>query len=291
MTSDGSVTAAVTDAKNVFNGNMNGVTGYTLSSFTATVTKTGIVLTVQRAVLGDRPGRVSENSRFQHHPGDRKFVVNGISAALPRLLPDARRVGFDGPAVHQRRANAAGRDQSGQLFAISERLHLRLPFHVAKRLRQFQPEVQHQRLLPGIHPVPQRRKFRQYAGDRLFHRRNQRMHSIARRRRRLCGDATIRHGERQQESDQSIPDRPLSVHSKSLRLFSADEQHQRLDYQFQHDQLRGGQSCKPARYRGQFEPRLGRHAFRKCLSDDELADYECRGRQLRRKIRCLTCSW
>lgn len=44
MTSDGSVTAAVTDAQNVFNGNMNGVTGYTLSSLTATVTKTGIVL-------------------------------------------------------------------------------------------------------------------------------------------------------------------------------------------------------------------------------------------------------
>jgi Flp pilus assembly protein TadG len=45
MTSDGSVTAAVTDAQNVFDGNMHGVTGYTLSSFTATVTKTGIVLT------------------------------------------------------------------------------------------------------------------------------------------------------------------------------------------------------------------------------------------------------
>jgi len=44
MTGDGSVTAAVTDAKNVFNGNMNGVTGYTLSSLTATVTKTGILL-------------------------------------------------------------------------------------------------------------------------------------------------------------------------------------------------------------------------------------------------------
>lgn len=45
MTTDGSVTAAVTDATNVFNGNMNGVTGYTLSSFAATVTKTGIKLT------------------------------------------------------------------------------------------------------------------------------------------------------------------------------------------------------------------------------------------------------
>lgn len=44
MTSNGSVAAAVTDAKNVFNANMNGIGGYTLSSLTATVTKTGIKL-------------------------------------------------------------------------------------------------------------------------------------------------------------------------------------------------------------------------------------------------------
>ena len=39
MTGDGSVTAGVTDANNVFDGNMNGVTGYTNLSRTSTVTK------------------------------------------------------------------------------------------------------------------------------------------------------------------------------------------------------------------------------------------------------------
>ena len=44
MTSNGSVPAGVTDANNVFNGNMSGITGYTLVSLTSTVTKTGSLL-------------------------------------------------------------------------------------------------------------------------------------------------------------------------------------------------------------------------------------------------------
>lgn len=44
MTSDGSVAAAVTDANKIFNGNVSGLTGYTLTSLTTTVTKTGIKL-------------------------------------------------------------------------------------------------------------------------------------------------------------------------------------------------------------------------------------------------------
>lgn len=44
MTSDGSVAAAIADANKIFNGNVNGVTGFTLSSLTSTVTKTGIKL-------------------------------------------------------------------------------------------------------------------------------------------------------------------------------------------------------------------------------------------------------
>jgi Flp pilus assembly protein TadG len=45
MTSDGTVTAGQTDAINVFNGNINGVTGANVAAPTATVTKTGIKLT------------------------------------------------------------------------------------------------------------------------------------------------------------------------------------------------------------------------------------------------------
>jgi Flp pilus assembly protein TadG len=41
MTTDGSVAAAVTDATNVFNGNMSGVTGFTGMTVTPTVTKAG----------------------------------------------------------------------------------------------------------------------------------------------------------------------------------------------------------------------------------------------------------
>lgn len=45
MTSDGSIASGVTDATNIFNANMNGVTGYTLTSATPTVTKSGSTIT------------------------------------------------------------------------------------------------------------------------------------------------------------------------------------------------------------------------------------------------------
>ena len=44
MTSDGSIAAGVTDATKIFNGNMSGVSGYTLNSMSAVVTKTGGVV-------------------------------------------------------------------------------------------------------------------------------------------------------------------------------------------------------------------------------------------------------
>src|SRR6204780_1930309 len=45
MASNGPVPAGATDANNVFNGNMSGITGLTLVSLTSTVTKTGATLT------------------------------------------------------------------------------------------------------------------------------------------------------------------------------------------------------------------------------------------------------
>ncbi len=44
MTSDGTVSAGVTDANNIFNGNVSGVPGYTSLSLTTTVTKTKAIL-------------------------------------------------------------------------------------------------------------------------------------------------------------------------------------------------------------------------------------------------------
>src|SRR5579872_3306715 len=41
MTSDGVIDVGNTDAKNIFDGNMNGVSGYTLNSLTPLVQKTG----------------------------------------------------------------------------------------------------------------------------------------------------------------------------------------------------------------------------------------------------------
>jgi Flp pilus assembly protein TadG len=45
MTSDGPIPAGVTDATKIFNGNMSGVTGYTLNSMTPVMTKTGSTVT------------------------------------------------------------------------------------------------------------------------------------------------------------------------------------------------------------------------------------------------------
>ena len=45
MTVDGPIPAGVTDAANIFNANMSGVTGFTLNSVTPVVTKTGSAIT------------------------------------------------------------------------------------------------------------------------------------------------------------------------------------------------------------------------------------------------------
>jgi Flp pilus assembly protein TadG len=83
MTTDGSVTAAVTDANNVFNGNMNGVTGFTGLTETATVTKTGARLVSQVTFSANVP------TVFMNALGWTNMTVSGSSsssAALPLYL-------------------------------------------------------------------------------------------------------------------------------------------------------------------------------------------------------------
>jgi len=55
MTSDGAIQAGVTDAQNIFDANMTGVTGYTLNSRTPTVTKSGSTVTSTLAFSASIP--------------------------------------------------------------------------------------------------------------------------------------------------------------------------------------------------------------------------------------------
>ena len=55
MTGNGSVAAGVTDANNVFNANMNGITGYQNLVRSITVTKTGIKLAATVTYTADVP--------------------------------------------------------------------------------------------------------------------------------------------------------------------------------------------------------------------------------------------
>jgi Flp pilus assembly protein TadG len=83
MTSDGSVAAAVTDANNVFNGNINATTGYTNLSLNSTVTKTGPKLNSTVSFSADVP------TTFMQVAGFQKLTVSGVSkssASLPLYL-------------------------------------------------------------------------------------------------------------------------------------------------------------------------------------------------------------
>jgi hypothetical protein len=55
MTGDGPIPAGVTDATNIFNANMSGVTGYTLNSMTPVMTKTGSTITSTLQFSADIP--------------------------------------------------------------------------------------------------------------------------------------------------------------------------------------------------------------------------------------------
>src|ERR1700737_3851801 len=81
MTGDGSVAAGVTDANNVFDGNMSAITGYTNLSRTSTVTKTGIKLTSNVQFSADVP------VVFMKVIGYQKLTVTGTSASAASLPP------------------------------------------------------------------------------------------------------------------------------------------------------------------------------------------------------------
>jgi Flp pilus assembly protein TadG len=81
MTSDGPIPAGVTDANNIFNGNMSGVTGYTLNSVTPAVTKTGIKITSNVQFSADVP------TMFLGVMGKSTMTVGGSSTSTVSLPP------------------------------------------------------------------------------------------------------------------------------------------------------------------------------------------------------------
>src|SRR5437762_5520619 len=79
MTSDGTIAAGVTDATNIFNANMNGVTGYTLNSMTATVTKAGGTVTSTVQFSAD------VSTTFLNVIGKTSMTVTGSSTATTTM--------------------------------------------------------------------------------------------------------------------------------------------------------------------------------------------------------------
>ena len=81
MTGNGSVTAGVTDANNVFDANMSGITGYQNLVRTSTVTKTGIKLAASVTFTADVP------VTFLKVIGYQKLSVTGLSSSAATLPP------------------------------------------------------------------------------------------------------------------------------------------------------------------------------------------------------------
>ena len=107
MTGNGSVTAGVTDANNVFDANMSGITGYQNLVRSSTVTKTGIKLAATVTYTCRCTGILPESDRVSETDGNGRFKFGRHVAAVSRFLSDAGRLGVDGPAVDRRRADAA----------------------------------------------------------------------------------------------------------------------------------------------------------------------------------------
>ena len=81
MTGNGSVADGVADANNVFDANMNGITGYQNLSRTSTVTKTGIKLAASVTFSADVP------VTFLKVIGYQQLTVTGVSSSAATLPP------------------------------------------------------------------------------------------------------------------------------------------------------------------------------------------------------------
>ena len=81
MSSNGPIQAGVDDATKIFNGNVSGMTGYTLNSFTPSVTKSGVTIVSDMRFSADVP------TMFLGVIGKSKMTVTGDSGAVNSLPP------------------------------------------------------------------------------------------------------------------------------------------------------------------------------------------------------------
>ena len=81
MSSDGPIQAGVDDATKIFNGNVAGMTGYTLNSFTPSVTKSGV------KIVSDMRFSADVSTMFLGVIGKSKMTVTGDSGAVNSLPP------------------------------------------------------------------------------------------------------------------------------------------------------------------------------------------------------------
>ena len=79
MTSDGTIAGGAVDATNIFNGNVQGLTGVTINSVTPTVTKTGSTLTSVVGYSADIP------TSFMGVIGKTSLTVNGTSTSTANI--------------------------------------------------------------------------------------------------------------------------------------------------------------------------------------------------------------
>ena len=79
MTSDGPIPAGVTDATNIFNGNMSGTSGYTLNSMSAAVTKSGGIVTSTTTFSAEVP------TTFMNVAGKTAMTVTGTSTSVTTM--------------------------------------------------------------------------------------------------------------------------------------------------------------------------------------------------------------
>ena len=235
MTGNGTVAAGVTDATNVFNANMDGITGYqNLVTKDIAVTKTGIKLAASVTFTADVPTTFLKVINYS------KLTVSGLSSSAATLPPyldfyltlDVS--GSMGLAVDGRRTDAAFPGQPGQLSPISHRLHFRLPFRSKEqRLHRYRdPGISNERRLSGLRDLacqpkrlqgsapehdgefdlscgqeihisntirtglPNSLYFELGDGFILRHRRHRRLHPVARRRGRLRREPIVHYRER-----------------------------------------------------------------------------------------------
>ena len=81
MSSNGPIQAGIDDATKIFNGNVSGMTGYTLNSFTPSVTKSGVKIVSDIRFSADVP------TMFLGVIGKSKMTVTGDSGAVNSLPP------------------------------------------------------------------------------------------------------------------------------------------------------------------------------------------------------------